>query len=108
MPENRHASSSLAFSPDGKTLVSAGSTKEGPEKLFQLKLWDVATAKERATIAMPEFDGLLDMLSIPLVFTADGKTLITAGWLLEKDKGSEGCLVNNDVKQDEGRKSVQH
>src|SRR5262249_40089024 len=31
----------VAFTPDGKTLISAG---EGP-----IKLWDVATAKERAT-----------------------------------------------------------
>src|SRR5439155_17826464 len=80
--------------------------EEGQEKPCQLKLWDVATAKERATIALPEFDGMLDMLSIPLVFTADGKTLITAGWIFEKDKETKERMWHDFHLV--GRVSVQH
>src|SRR5439155_23059745 len=80
--------------------------EEGQEKPCQLKLWDVATAKERATIALPEFDGMLDMLSIPLVFTADGKTLITAGWIFEKDKETKERMWHDSYYV--GRVSVQH
>ena len=69
-------------------------------------MWDVATAKERATIALPEFDGMLDMLSIPLVFTADGKTLITAGWIFEKDKETKEFMWHDFHLV--GRVSVQH
>src|SRR5205823_3303161 len=76
----------LGFSPDGKTLVSAGLQK-GKEGLCQLKLWDVATAKERATIAIP---GYSVPNAPPFVFTADGKTLITAVWIFEDDTGTNG------------------
>ena len=58
----------VAFTPDGKTLISAG---EGP-----IKLWDVATAKERATL-----DLVLEKANANLVqclaVSADGKLLCT-------------------------------
>ncbi len=80
----------LGFSPDGKTLVSAGlhKGKDDPETAHaQLTLWDVATAKERATIAIPGYSA---PNAPPVVFTADGKTLITAVWIFEdiKDENS--------------------
>src|SRR5438874_10220189 len=61
----------LGFSPDGKTLVSAGLHNIKDKKGFlsaQLTLWDVATAKERTTIAIP---GYSVPNAPPFVFTAD-------------------------------------
>ena len=87
----------LSFSPDSKTLVSAGlhKGKDDPETTHaQLTVWDVATAKERTTIAIP---GLAVPNAPPFVFTADSKTVITAVWIFEKD-------TENPI----GRVSVQH
>jgi WD40 repeat protein len=53
---------SVAFSPDGKTLASAG--KDGT-----IKLWEVATGKERATLR-----GHTNPVS-SVAFSPDGKTL---------------------------------
>jgi len=43
LPEHADRVVTLAFSNDGKTLVSAGKDKD-------IKLWDVDAAKERATL----------------------------------------------------------
>ncbi len=56
----------LAYSPDGKTLASGNVDKT-------IKLWDVATGKERATLK--DHVGRLTCL----VFSPDGKTLASAG-----------------------------
>jgi WD40 repeat protein len=58
----------VVFTPDGKTLVSAG---EGP-----IRLWDVATARERATfdLVMEKANGNLVQ---SMAVTADGKLLCT-------------------------------
>jgi WD40 repeat protein len=61
MPGHLNGDLSIGFTPDGKTLVTAGDA--------ELKLWDVATAKERATIVIP--GGSYPFL--PLAFTADSK-----------------------------------
>jgi hypothetical protein len=55
----------LAFSPNGKTLASAGD--EG-----SIKLWDVATAKSTATPENPRDCSWL-------MFSPDGKTLVSSG-----------------------------
>src|SRR5205809_7622972 len=99
MPANELGIGSLGVTPDGKTLVSAGlrspneKEEEAPNRMTkaagsfegyfcQLKLFDVATAKERATIPV---SGNFSLPFFPLVFTADSRTLKTARWISDKD-----------------------
>jgi len=56
----------VAFSPDGKTLASAGSDAK-------VKLWDVASGKELTTLL-----GHTERIN-GVAFSADGKRLATAG-----------------------------
>ena len=58
----------LAFTPDGKTLITAG---EGPIKLF-----DAATGKERATLKLVMEKNNANLV-LDMAVTADGKTLCT-------------------------------
>jgi WD40 repeat protein len=59
---------SLAFSPDGKLLISASSDSTA-------KVWDAATAKLVATFASEPATDALEAA----VFSPDGKEIITAG-----------------------------
>ena len=61
------AVSSLAFSPDGKTLASAGSSSD-----HTVKLWDVATRKELVTLNAHK------KWVFCVAFSPDGKTLASA------------------------------
>jgi RNA polymerase sigma factor (sigma-70 family) len=57
---------SLSFSPDGALLASCSWDRTA-------RIWQTATGKEQAQRAIPESPGFLS-------FSADGKTLVTAGW----------------------------
>ena len=59
--------SAVAFSPDGKTLASGSLDSD-------IKLWDVATGKERATLK-----GHTETVR-SLAFSPDGKTLASGGY----------------------------
>jgi WD40 repeat protein len=65
----------LAFSPDGKTLASYGGVSIPKKRVYslELKLWEVAARKVRATITDLS-DGLFS-----LAFAPDGRTLATGG-----------------------------
>ncbi len=65
---------SVAFSPDGRTLVSAAGDGEHPGDGGELKLWDAQTGRE-----VRSYDGA-DALLFSAVFAPDGRTLAAAGW----------------------------
>ena len=85
----------LAFSPDGKTLASAsfrGANEKAQPLPGQLKLWDVATTKERATIALP---GYAALQFFSLAFTADRNTLSSAMWSFHEREKEGGLAVQH-------------
>jgi RNA polymerase sigma factor (sigma-70 family) len=59
----------LAFSPDGKTLASATGSWLPDGAPGEIKLWEVATGTERASLAR------LPKMVLALAFSPDGKTL---------------------------------
>jgi WD40 repeat protein len=61
----------VVFSPDGKTLASGGVCRD------QMKLFDVATAKVKATLVT--WKGFNPAGVMAMAFAPDGKTLISAG-----------------------------
>jgi WD40 repeat protein len=63
---------SLAFSLDGRTLASADRIQDAPPPGgAKIRLWDVATGKQRRQLARPA-SGVESLL-----FSADGKTLVS-------------------------------
>jgi WD40 repeat protein len=63
----------IAFSPDGKILASAGRNISGEQIYHTIKLWNVATGEEMLTLT-----GHSNAV-ISLAFSADGKFLVSGG-----------------------------
>lgn len=59
---------SVACSPDGKTLASWGKKQNSGSKEKTIRLWDVQTGKERATLKHTD-------TVYSVAFSPDGKTL---------------------------------
>jgi WD40 repeat protein len=68
--QEKYRSQGIAFSPDGKTVASADSDGVA-------RLWDVATGKNPMTMIPGQRIGGLTCVA----FRADGRTLISAGYV---------------------------
>jgi WD40 repeat protein len=75
----------VAWSPDGKTLAAL-STARG-----EVKFWDVAERKERATLRSDLGDGY------SLAFTPDGETLLVGHYKNDAQTGMTGGIESWDV-----------
>ena len=90
LPVNEGGVSSVAFSPDGKTLAAGYSVNDlGGGGVV---LWDVATRQRLMEAPLPVNEG--SVLSI--AFSPDGKTL-AAGYIGVVGSGSDGGVVLWDV-----------
>jgi WD40 repeat protein len=96
----------LAFSPDGKTLVSSASdhkfnpqTRRVEVKRVEVKVWDVPSQKERFTLKNQR------ATILALAFAPDGKTFACGGGdlsakaIVRKDEsGKEEVVLNGELK----------
>ena len=69
---------SLAFSPDGKTLATAGLNRAGVNT--PIILWDVTTGKELSRFTEPKGETPVVMSDCRLTFSDGGKTLVWVYW----------------------------
>jgi WD40 repeat protein len=86
----------VAWSPDGKTLATLAITKG------QVKLWDPAALKERATLESDLGNGY------SMAFTPDSKTLIIGHYKYDAKSGPTGGIALWDVATAERKGLLQH
>jgi dipeptidyl aminopeptidase/acylaminoacyl peptidase len=99
LPGHANSITWVGFAPDGKTLASASCGIYEKEKGVvqkplpgEIKLWDVATAKELATLPIRT---ITPLQFFSLAFTADGKTLISATWSFGETENEIGLAVQH-------------
>jgi WD40 repeat protein len=84
LPEHRGSVHCIAYSADGRTLASASIRNEGEHRYrSQIKVWDAATEKERAT-----FDGPAALIRA-LALSPDGKSLALLSFQLSSREDRE-------------------
>jgi WD40 repeat protein len=77
-----------AFSPDGKMAASAGYSYEDETRWAgEIKLWDVGTGRERATLKGQKGAAFV-------AFSPDGKTLASGGYYAPPEHKDEGRVIN--------------
>lgn len=76
--ESGWGASSVAFSPDGKTLATGSGGSRDEKSTGQIKLWLVESGELRLTMTDPG-TAVLITESPALMFSPDGKTLASAG-----------------------------
>jgi WD40 repeat protein len=86
----------VAWAPDGKTLASLSSGKS------EVKLWDVAQRKERATLRSDLGN------NFELAFTPDGKTLAVSHYKPDAKTGPTGGISLWDVATGQHKGLLQH
>ena len=87
----------VAWSPDGKTLASLSTTTNQ-----EIKLWDMAERKERATLRSDLGDGY------GLSFTPEGKTLVVGHYKPDDKNGPTGGISLWDVATGQRTALLQH
>jgi WD40 repeat protein len=65
---------SVAFAPDGKSLISGSGEYRTPNDPGEVKIWDLETGKERASLVGHK--GLV----FAVAFTPDGREALSASW----------------------------
>jgi RNA polymerase sigma factor (sigma-70 family) len=85
LPGHTGAVGCVGFAPDGKTLASADSRGT-------LKLWDVATAKERASFSNKDSTFRSFFLQ-SLAFASDSKTVVATMSLVNPDQRSDTVVL---------------
>ncbi len=88
---------SLAYSADGKLLACGGALRKGDGFLSRIKVWNIESGKEIATLDPPDKFG-----TRCLVFSKDGKTVVSGGddsmlrfWDIESGKEVDACKVGD-------------
>jgi WD40 repeat protein len=81
----------VVLAPDGKTLAAVSAVRRGDHDAAMVKLWDVATGKERTTLA-----GHGNIIPC-LAFSPDGKTLASGSGTWQGSL-EEGQFVAGEVK----------
>jgi WD40 repeat protein len=81
----------VAFSPDGKTLVTVCGRPAG-KKAEEVRRWDVTTGK---LLGEPM---LHDDLIYAVAFTPDGKTIVTGGWELRRWDAATGKKLTGSLR----------